>query len=53
MTNDQIQFQKMLEQYPSLAVYWDFETRKVKVKTPDDLPLSSGEKILMRFFLSV
>ncbi|WP_226020569.1 hypothetical protein [Serratia symbiotica] len=53
MTNDQIQFQKMLEQYPSLAVYWDFEAREVKVKTPDDLPLSSGEKILMRFFLSV
>ncbi|WP_048796161.1 MULTISPECIES: hypothetical protein [Serratia] len=53
MTNDQIQFQHMLEQYPSLAVYWDFEAREVKVKTPDDLPLSSGEKILMRFFLSV
>lgn len=53
MTNDQIQFQNMIEQYPSLAPYWDFEKREVKVKTADDLPLSSGEKILMTFFLSV
>lgn len=53
MTNDQIQFQSMVEQYPSLAPYWDFEKREVKVKTADNLPLSSGEKILMTFFLSV
>ncbi|EED9388646.1 hypothetical protein AAA63_004423 [Salmonella enterica subsp. enterica] len=53
MTNDQIQFQNMIEQYPTLAPYWDFEKQEVKVKTADDLPLSSGEKILMTFFLSV
>ena len=53
MTNDQIQFKNMIEQYPSLSPYWDFEKREVKVKTVADLPLSSGEKILMTFFLSV
>lgn len=53
MTNDQIRFQAMLEQYPNLYCYWDFDNREVKVKTADDLPLSSGEKILMTFFLSV
>lgn len=53
MTNDQIQFQSMVEKHPSLSPYWDFEKRTVKVKTADDLPLSSVEKILMSFFLSV
>lgn len=53
MTNDQIMFQQMVEKYPNLAVYWDFENREVKVKNTDNLPLSSGEKILMTFFLSV
>ncbi len=49
MTGDQIRFQLMVEQYPTLAPYWDFEKREVKVKTADDLPVSSGEKILMAF----
>jgi hypothetical protein len=53
MTNDQIQFKKMVEKYPDLAVYWDFDRKEVKVQAADDLPLSSGEKILMTFFLSV
>jgi hypothetical protein len=53
MTNDQIKFQNMLAAYPDLAVYWDFDAREIKVKTVDDLPLSSGEKILMTFFMSV
>ncbi len=53
MTKDQIRFQVMLEQYPDLYCYWDFDNCEVKVKTADDIPLSSGEKILMTFFLSV
>lgn len=53
MTNDQFLFKQMVDQYPDLAKYWDFEKREVKVKSADDLPLSSGEKILMTFFLSV
>ncbi|ECH9540604.1 hypothetical protein ABN36_18245 [Salmonella enterica subsp. enterica] len=53
MTGDQVRFQIMVEQYPTLAPYWDFEKREVKVKTSADLPVSSGEKILMSFFLSV
>lgn len=53
MTNDQLQFKNMVDQYPNLSSYWDFEERAVKVKKADDLPLSSGEKILMTFFLSV
>ncbi|WP_080190748.1 hypothetical protein [Salmonella enterica] len=53
MTGDQVRFQIMVEQYPTLAPYWDFEKREVKVKTAADLPVSSGEKILMSFFLSV
>lgn len=53
MTNDQLKFKNMIERYPDLACYWDFEAREVKVQTVDDLPLSSGEKILMTFFLSV
>ncbi|HDR2590989.1 TPA: hypothetical protein QCI16_004493 [Enterobacter ludwigii] len=53
MNKDMVQFREMLEQFPQLAEYWDFDNREVKVKTADDLPLSSGEKILMTFFLSV
>lgn len=53
MTNGQILFQEMVNSYPDLASYWDFENHAVKVKTADDLPLSSGEIILMNFFLSV
>lgn len=53
MTGDQIRFQLMVEQYPTLAPYWDFEKREVKVKTADDLPVSSGEKFLWRFLVCV
>ena len=58
MTPDQIRFQVMLEQYPSLYCYWNFEKKESLIKQAeshfiDDLPLSSGEKILMTFFLSV
>ncbi|WP_227969083.1 hypothetical protein [Rouxiella badensis] len=43
----------MVEKHPELAEYWDFEEQPVKVKSAEDLPLSSGEKILMTSFLSV
>ncbi|PSY35139.1 hypothetical protein C7B09_25645 [Escherichia albertii] len=50
---DRLKFKAMLEQYPDLSKYWNFEEWKASIKTADDLPLSSGEKILMTFFLSV
>ncbi|EIC83131.1 hypothetical protein [Serratia sp. M24T3] len=53
MTIDQLLFKQMVEQFPELEGYWDFEEQAVKVKSAEDLPLSSGEKILMTFFLSV
>lgn len=53
MTEEKIRFKHMIEQYPDLAMYWDFEKQEVLVSTADDLPLSSGERILMTFFLSV
>lgn len=53
MGNDLARFEVMVQGYPELAKYWNFDTREVSVKTADDLPLSSGEKILMTFFLSV
>jgi len=43
----------MVEQFPDLAGYWDFEEQKVKVISVEDLPLSTGEIILMTIFLSV
>lgn len=53
MNEGKIRFEVMLESYPSLYTYWDFENYKAKVKSSEGLPLSSGEKILMDFFLSV
>lgn len=58
MTNEQLLFKEMVEHYPNLSVYWNFEKRESLIKREeshciDALPLSSGEKILMTFFLSV
>jgi len=43
----------MVEAYPDIACYWDFDAMKAKVKTSEGLPLSRGECILADFFLSV
>jgi len=53
MGNDLGRFEVMVSAFPDLAHYWDFEKREVSVKSADELPLSSGERILMTFFLSV
>jgi len=53
MTESQMKFEVMLEQYPDIACYWDFETMKAKIKTSEGLPLSRGELIMVDFFLSV
>lgn len=38
MTKDQLLFKQMVEQFPDLAGYWDFEEQKVKVISVEDLP---------------
>lgn len=53
MTEPQLRFKNMIDAYPALSVYWDFNERSTSIKTSKDLPLSSGEKILLDFFLSV
>lgn len=52
-SRDGDRFEVMINKFPTLAGYWDFDKWEVKTQTADDLPLSSGERILMSFFLSV
>lgn len=53
MTEGQIRFQVMVEAYPQIACYWDFESREAKVSSSEGLPLSRGERLMVDFFLSV
>lgn len=53
MTESQLRFKNMVDDYPTLSVYWDFNERSVLIENSDDLPLSSGEKIILDFFISV
>ena len=45
----------MLERYPRLMTYWNFEKREVKLQTIDqDIgAMSRGEQIMLRFFVAV
>ncbi|WP_241576737.1 hypothetical protein [Rosenbergiella collisarenosi] len=44
---------EVIEEYPDIAVYWDFEAMKTTLKSSEGLPLSGGELIMVDFFLSV
>lgn len=52
---DQLRFVEMAQAHPELAGYWDFETWSLQVKRVDEDfgVLSSGQQILMTFFMSV
>ena len=52
---DQLRFVEMVQAHPELAGYWDFETWSLQVKRVDEDfgVLSSGQQILMPFFMSV
>ena len=53
MTEGQIRFELMVNDYPDIACYWDFDAMKVTIKTSEGLPLSKGECLMVDFFLSV
>ena len=45
----------MLERYPRLMTYWNFEKREVKLQAIDkDIgAMSHGEQIMLRFFVGI
>ena len=55
LTPEQRQFKQMLERYPCLMIYWNFEKREVKLQAinQDIGAMSHGEQIMLRFFVAV
>jgi hypothetical protein len=55
LSQEQRQFKKMLDAYPLLASYWNFETRDCDLQAinADIGALSSGEQHMLRFFVAV
>ncbi len=55
LTPEQRQFKKMINQYPLMASYWDFEKRECDLQAinADIGVLSSGEQHMLRFFVAV
>jgi len=55
LTNEQRQFKDMLDRYPRLLTYWDFEKREVKLQSieQDISVMSRTEQIMLRFFVGV
>ena len=55
LTPEQRQFKKMIDLYPLLASYWNFETRDCDLQAinADIGVLSSGEQHMLRFFVAV
>ena len=55
LTPEQRAFKEMIDRYPSLSCYWDFENSSCDldaIKASLSV-LSSGEALMMRFFVSV
>ena len=53
MQNGKIKFKAMVENYPDIACYWNFDDWSVKIKSSEGLPLTGGELVMCDFFLSV
>ncbi len=55
LTDEQRRFKKMLNGYPLMASYWNFEQRECDLQAINaDLGvLSHGEAIMLRFFVAV
>ncbi|WP_241647618.1 MULTISPECIES: hypothetical protein [Rosenbergiella] len=53
MIEEKRRFKAMLEGFPDIAAYWDLDAMKTTLKSSEGLPLSSGELILVDFFLSI
>ena len=55
LTPEQRQFKQMLERYPRLVTYWNFDKREVKLQAIDqDIgAMSHGEQIMLRFFVAI
>jgi hypothetical protein len=55
LTPEQRQFKKLIDLYPLLASYWDFDQRECDLAAikADIGALSSGEQIMLRFFVAV
>jgi len=55
LTPEQRHFKQMLDAYPRLASYWDFEARSCDLESirRDYGVLSSCEKIMLQFFTAV
>ena len=55
LTDEQRQFKQLLDTYPLLASYWQFEERECDLAAiENDIgALSSGEQHMLRFFVAV
>lgn len=55
LSKEQQRFKQMLQPFPRLAKYWNFETRDCDLESieKDIGALSSGEQHLLRFFVNV